>query len=162
MRVAQPGQTLRFNLPTDPGKFLDTIQSYFSFDVAIQESQGLPVAAGGSGAGLVAANAVTATLGPVVGSSAAAITSASQTEDSAASTCTNPIVEATLYQTTTGSALPPYYATNSHCVVPVGGVTSLIKMVRLLSRGAIIEGKIPIRCFFFSMECVILRILFIL
>lgn len=79
LRTAYPGQTLRFNLPADPGKFLDTINSYFQFDVQMLTS----------------------------------ISGGTET------------VATQLTPTTT--------------VVPINGVTSLIRFVRITSRGYTLE-----------------------
>lgn len=77
LRTAGPGQTLRFNLPTDPGKFLDTIGSYFSCELGI-------------------------------------------TAGAAAATLLND-------------------GTDTDTLIPLNGIASMISMVRLVSRGQIIE-----------------------
>ena len=92
---------------------VDTIQSYFTFDVAMQESYGDPRT--DAGAGLVAANAPTTTF--------ATLASGTVTAGAVANLTVN----------------QPSITTTTHCVAPVGSVKSLIRMVRLVSRGAIIE-----------------------
>jgi len=77
LRTAGPGQTLRFNLPTDPSKFLDTLGSYFSCDLTI-------------------------------------------TSGAAAATLLND-------------------GTDTDSLIPLNGIASMISMVRLVSRGQIIE-----------------------
>lgn len=77
LRTAGPGQTLRFNLPTDPGKFLDTIGSYFSCDLTITTAA----------------------------SAATALNDGTPTDN----------------------------------LIPLNGIASMISMVRLVSRGQIIE-----------------------
>ena len=101
LRTASPGQTLRFNLPTDPGKFLDTTNSYFTFDAQFFYD----------------------------GTTAA----------------TNTVSTPELVFTLTGSPLAqddisnPYALPSANAAIPFGGITSLIRMVRLVSRGAIVE-----------------------